>query len=223
MSMKVSGMKYNKAAKALIAGSFAVVLSAALPAPRASAQFWLWGGANVEGRHMVRFNANHRPGTIVVSFGDRRLYLVQRGHKAISYPIAIPKKEARWQGVFRITSKKVNPDWVPTPEMRRQNPNLPAIVKGGDPRNPLGYRALYIGKTLYRIHGTDAPWLIGEAVSHGCVRMFNKDAADLYNRVPVGTPVIVTWNRYKTRAVGYAGYGSRKHRAGFNPFGDFGL
>ena len=94
--------------------------------------------------------------------------------------------------------------------------NCPHVVRGGDPKNPLGVRALYVGNTLYRLHGTDAPWLIGEAVSHGCVRMFNKDVIDLYNRVPVGTKVLVTWNRYKTSRPNYASYGSKKRRTNFS-------
>ena len=83
--------------------------------------------------------------------------------------------------------------------MRRENPELPAFVPGGHPRNPLGIRALYLGSTLYRIHGTDAPWTIGQEVSRGCIRMYNRDVVDLYSRVPVGTKVIVTWDRF-TRA-----------------------
>jgi lipoprotein-anchoring transpeptidase ErfK/SrfK len=223
MSKKVSGTMFSKAAKALFAGSLAIAISVGFSTQKASAQFWGWGSSsNVEGRHMVSFKSKHRPGTVIVSFGDRRLYLVRPGNKAISYPIAIPKKEAKWQGNFRISSKRVNPTWTPTADMRRENPKLPAVVRGGDPRNPLGVRALYVGNTLYRIHGTDAPWLIGEAVSHGCVRMFNKDVIDLYNRVPVGSKVIVTWNKYKVRNVGYSGYG-KKRKANFNPFGNFGF
>lgn len=148
------------------------------------------------GRYSVRFPAQYSPGQIIVSFGDRRLYYVQAKGLAISYPIAIPKGEARWAGTLRVSSKRVNPSWTPTAEMRRENPKLPAYVPGGDPRNPLGVRALYLGSTLYRIHGTDAPWLIGQEVSKGCIRMHNADVIDLYNRTPVGTRVTVTWTRF---------------------------
>jgi lipoprotein-anchoring transpeptidase ErfK/SrfK len=150
------------------------------------------------GRSQVNFPGNYGAGQIVVSFGDRRLYYVQAKGRAISYPIAIPKGEARWAGVLRVSSKRVNPGWTPTAEMRRQNPKLPAHVEGGDPRNPLGIRALYLGNTLYRIHGTDAPWLIGQEVSKGCIRMHNADVVDLYDRAGVGTRVTVTWSRFGT-------------------------
>lgn len=154
------------------------------------------GAGGNSGRQVVSFRSNATPGQIIVSFGDRRLYYVQKHGQAISYPIAAPRTSARWQGVLHVSSKKVNPTWTPTASMRRENPSLPAYVPGGHPRNPLGYRALYLGSSLYRIHGTDAPWTIGKAVSHGCIRMYNADVADLFNRVPVGTKVTVTWNHY---------------------------
>jgi len=163
---------------------------------------WLWGGGSQvvggSGKEVVRFGVQHRPGQIIVSFGDRRLYLVTRPGEAISYPIAIPRDQSRWQGGMQVSSKRVDPPWTPTAEMRRENPKLPAHVPGGHPLNPMGARALYLGSSLYRIHGTDAPWTIGQAVSKGCVRMYNKDVIDLYDRVPVGARVTVTWNRYQT-------------------------
>ncbi len=154
---------------------------------------FLWGGGS---RQTVSFPASYTPGQIVVSFGDRKLYWVHRRGEAISYPIAVPREKSRWQGVSTISDKRVNPSWTPTPEMRRENPSLPAYMPGGHPRNPLGVRALYLGATLYRIHGTDAPWTIGDAVSKGCIRMYNEDVLDLYPRVPIGTKVTVTWKRY---------------------------
>jgi lipoprotein-anchoring transpeptidase ErfK/SrfK len=147
-------------------------------------------------RQSVRFSSSHAPGTIVVSFGDRRLYYIEAPGRAISYPIAIPKGEARWSGVSYVSQKRENPSWTPTPQMRRENPKLPAFVPGGDPRNPLGVRALYLGSSLYRIHGTDAPWLIGQEVSRGCIRMYNEDVIHLYQRARVGARVIVTWQRF---------------------------
>jgi lipoprotein-anchoring transpeptidase ErfK/SrfK len=148
------------------------------------------------GRYMVRFSPKYTTGQIIVSFGDRRLYYVVGKGQAISYPIAIPKGEARWSGVMSVSAKRVNPDWTPTAQMRRENPKLPAYVRGGDPRNPLGVRALYLGSSLYRIHGTDAPWLIGQEVSKGCIRMHNADVIDLYERARVGARVTVTWARF---------------------------
>ena len=99
---------------------------------------------------------------------------------------------------MRVSQKRVNPSWTPTSNMLRENPRLPRWVPGGHPMNPLGVRALYLGSSLYRIHGTDAPWTIGRDVSKGCIRMYNADVIDLYNRVPVGTRVLVTYQRYTT-------------------------
>jgi lipoprotein-anchoring transpeptidase ErfK/SrfK len=144
----------------------------------------------------VVFTPQAAPGTIVVSFADRKLYYVLPNQRAISYPIGAPMGEARWEGVTFVSEKRVNPMWTPTPDMRRENPTLPAYVPGGHPLNPLGPRAMYLGKTTYRIHGTDAPWTVGQEVSHGCIRMYNADVIDLYDRVGVGTRVVVTWQVY---------------------------
>ncbi len=155
-------------------------------------------GGSYASKEMVRFSPKYTPNQIIISFGDRRLYYVLAPGKAISYPIAIPKGDARWAGTLSVSSKKVDPEWIPTEDMRRENPKLPAYVPGGHPRNPLGVRALYLGNTLYRVHGTDAPWLIGQEVSHGCVRMLNSDVIDLYNRTRIGTKVTVTWAHFTT-------------------------
>jgi len=140
----------------------------------------------------------YTPGEIIVSFGDRRLYYIESKTSAISYAIAIPKAEAKWSGVSYVSQKRENPTWTPTDDMRRENPRLPAYVAGGDPRNPLGVRALYLGESLYRIHGTDAPSLIGQQVSHGCIRMYNQDVIDLYGRAKVGAKVTVTWSSFRS-------------------------
>jgi lipoprotein-anchoring transpeptidase ErfK/SrfK len=140
---------------------------------------------------------NYTPGEIIVSFGDRRLYYIESKTTATSYAIAIPKAEAKWSGISYVSQKRENPVWTPTEDMRRENPKLPAYVAGGDPRNPLGTRALYLGDSMYRIHGTDAEWLIGQQVSHGCIRMYNRDIADLYHRAKVGAKVTVTWNHFR--------------------------
>jgi lipoprotein-anchoring transpeptidase ErfK/SrfK len=162
-----------------------------------------WGGEKViegSGRAAVKLAAAKKVGEIIVSFGDRKLYLVTAPGEALSYPIAVPKEKARWEGKISVTSKRENPSWTPTPSMRAENPRLPMWVPGGHPMNPLGQRALYLGSSTYRIHGTDAPWTIGSAASAGCVRMYNKDVADLYPRVTVGTAVLVTWEKYEATA-----------------------
>ncbi len=160
----------------------------------------LFGNGGPTGRHVVSLKVRERPGTILVSIGDRRLYKILPGNKAISYPIAIPNNEAFWSGTLPVSRKAVNPSWTPTAAMRRENPKLPRFVPGGHPRNPMGVRALYLGNTLYRIHGTDAPWLIGRSVSRGCIRMYNEDVIDLYNRTRVGTRVVVTKKSYRGAA-----------------------
>ncbi|WP_072395250.1 L,D-transpeptidase [Hyphomicrobium sp. CS1GBMeth3] len=179
-----------------VLAAFAMLLST-LSAQKASAQdffSFLWDGGS---RSVVPFSSNYAPRQVIVSFGDRKLYWIHRKGEAISYPIAVPREESRWSGATTVTSKRVNPSWTPTPTMLRENPRLPSWVPGGHPMNPLGVRALYLGSSLYRIHGTDAPWTIGTAASKGCIRMYNEDVLDLYPRVPVGTKVTVTWQRFR--------------------------
>lgn len=176
-------------------------IATTLAAAPASAQLWDWdwGGDSVvggSGRTVVHFSPQFKPGQIIVSFSDKHLYLVTKTGEALSYPIAIPRQQSRWQGVMQVSDKKVNPSWTPTPSMIKENPRLPAWVPGGHPLNPLGVRALYLGSSAYRIHGTDAPWTIGQPVSKGCIRMYNQDVIDLYNRVQVGTKVTVTWQQF---------------------------
>jgi lipoprotein-anchoring transpeptidase ErfK/SrfK len=159
----------------------------------------LFGPMGGGGRQVVKIKpGSFTPGEIIVSFGDRRLYYIDSKTTAVSYPIAIPKEEAKWSGVSYVSQKRENPTWTPTPDMRKENPTLPAYVAGGDPRNPLGVRALYLGESMYRIHGTDAPQLIGHQVSHGCIRMYNSDVVDLYKKAKVGAKVTVTWNHINT-------------------------
>jgi len=191
---RVAEMIWPKLAAACLASILAVL---ATPTPGQAQGFlsFLWdeGGA----REVVPFHPRHMPGQIIVSFGDRRLYWVHRRGEAISYPIAIPREKSRWAGVTRVSDKRVNPAWTPTAEMRRENPRLPVHMPGGHPQNPLGVRALYLGASMYRIHGTDAPWTIGTAASKGCIRLYNSDVLDLYQRVPLGTRVTVTWGRFR--------------------------
>ena len=186
-------------------GAGALVAAAALAGPASAQQlFFDWGGGNTSvggsGRETVRFNPQYGKGQVIVSFGDRRLYYVTQPGQAISYPIAIPREQSRWAGVTSVTNKRENPSWTPTPTMIAENPRLPRWVPGGHPMNPLGNRALYLGSSMYRIHGTDAPWTIGNAVSKGCIRLYNQDVADLYPRVNIGTKVTVTWDKFTTTA-----------------------
>ena len=177
----------------------AVMLSAGVPGQASAGFFDFFKSSPSEassGKQLVVFTPQAQQGTIVVSFADRKLYLVLPNQRAISYPIGAPMGEARWEGVTFISEKRVNPTWTPTLDMRRENPTLPAYVPGGHPLNPIGPRAMYLGKTNYRIHGTDAPWTVGQEVSHGCIRMYNADVIDLYDRVGVGTRVVVTWQVY---------------------------
>jgi len=132
----------------------------------------------------------YAPGTIVISTAERRLYLVQGGGQAISYGIGVGRDGFRWSGTHRITAKREWPAWTPPREMLRRRPDLPRHMPGGI-ENPLGARAMYLGSTLYRIHGSNEPETIGQAVSSGCFRMTNEDVVDLYNRVSVGTVVVV--------------------------------
>ena len=195
-----------KFARCLSAGLMAAALCVPLARSANAADdliSFLWGGGAEwgGGRQTVSFSSQYRPGQVIVSFGDRRLYLITQTGQAISYPIAAPREQSRWQGATIVSEKKINPSWTPTPTMRAENPKLPNFVPGGHPLNPLGVRALYLGSSAYRIHGTDAPWTIGQAVSKGCIRMYNEDVLDLYPRVPVGTHVTVTWQRFSSGAV----------------------
>jgi lipoprotein-anchoring transpeptidase ErfK/SrfK len=196
---KVDMTSPKRASHAVLVAAATAALALAWASPARAQLLWDWGGGSVvgdSGREVVRFSPHHAPGQIVVSFGDRRLYFVTRPGEAVSYPIAIPRDEDRWEGVTTISAKRVDPSWTPTATMMAENPRLPRWVPGGHPMNPLGVRALYLGSSAYRIHGTDAPWTIGTAVSKGCIRMYNKDVLDLYPRVEVGATVTVTWQRF---------------------------
>jgi lipoprotein-anchoring transpeptidase ErfK/SrfK len=142
-------------------------------------------------RTTVSYASKYPPGTIVINTAERRLYLIQDGGNALRYGIGVGKVGFQWKGTHKITAKKEFPGWTPPPEMRARQKGLPAHMKGGDPDNPLGTHALYLGSTLYRIHGSSDPDSVGEAESSGCFRLRNVDVADLYKRVPVGTTVVV--------------------------------
>lgn len=162
-----------------------------LPAAAQISMFDQLSSGDDMGRRVTSVSPRYQAGTILISLADRRLYHVRQRGMAVSYPIATPRDQSMWIGSEVVTNKRVNPPWLPTPTMLRENPRLPPYVPGGHPMNPMGVRALYLGNTFYRIHGTDAPWLIGENVSKGCIRMHNEHVVELYNATPLGTRVTV--------------------------------
>jgi lipoprotein-anchoring transpeptidase ErfK/SrfK len=141
-------------------------------------------------RQEVDYDGSQKPGTIVIDTPHKFLFLVQAGGKALRYGIGVGRPGFTWSGVKRITRKAEWPAWTPPADMLKRRPDLPTHMAGG-PENPLGARALYLGSSLYRIHGTNEPNTIGTNVSSGCIRMMNKDVEDLYNRVGVGTKVVI--------------------------------
>jgi len=141
-------------------------------------------------RQVVQYETRQPVGTLVVNTHEHFLYLVLGGGKALRYGIGTAKTGFEWSGTHKVTNKREWPDWTPPPEMIARRPDIPHHMAGGI-NNPLGARALYIGATLYRIHGTNEPWTIGGDVSSGCIRMVNDDVIDLYDRVKVGAKVIV--------------------------------
>ena len=200
--------------RALFLGLAGLAASLTFAAP-ASAQSWGWsdpmdqqpmqyhgGGGQQDyygdqrvqgspiGRQVVAFPASYAPGTIVVSTESRRLYFVTRPGEAIEYGIGVGRPGFAWRGTKTVTRKAEWPSWTPPAEMLRRRPDLPRYMSGGM-ENPLGARAMYLGGSLYRIHGSNEPETIGQAVSSGCIRMTNEDVVDLYNRVRVGTRVVV--------------------------------
>jgi lipoprotein-anchoring transpeptidase ErfK/SrfK len=141
-------------------------------------------------KQMVSYNGTEKPGTVVIDTPSRFLYLVQSDGKAMRYGIGVGRPGFTWAGVKTVSQKREWPDWRPPEEMLKRRPDLPTYMAGG-PNNPLGARALYLGSSLYRIHGSNEPWTIGQSVSSGCIRMRNEDVIDLYERVKVGTKVVV--------------------------------
>jgi lipoprotein-anchoring transpeptidase ErfK/SrfK len=141
-------------------------------------------------KQMVDYSGKEGAGTIVVDTPNKFLYLVQGNGKALRYGIGVGKPGFTWSGVKTVSAKKEWPDWTPPPEMLQRRPDLPRHMEGG-PQNPLGARAMYLGSSLYRIHGSNEPWTIGTNVSSGCIRMRNQDVIDLYGRVNVGAKVVV--------------------------------
>ena len=141
-------------------------------------------------RQVVEYRTGHPAGTVVVDTSERRLYYVLGSGQAIRYGIGVGREGFQWAGVHHVSNKQEWPDWRPPAQMLKRQPYLPRYMPGG-PNNPLGARAMYIGSTLYRIHGSNEPHTIGQAVSSGCIRMTNEDVIDLYERVRVGAKVVV--------------------------------
>src|SRR5215204_107377 len=143
-------------------------------------------------REVVPFQAGVQPGTIVVKTHERRLYLVLGDGTAIRYPVAVGRPGKQWQGWSQVNGKHVEPAWTPPDEVRADNPKLPDVIPGGASNNPMGPRALTLSVGEYAIHGTNRPDSIGTFASYGCIRMYNQDIVDLFERVNVGTEVVVT-------------------------------
>ncbi len=141
-------------------------------------------------RQLVFFRTHEPAGTVVVHTSERFLYVVLGNNRALRYGIGVGREGFTWSGLVRISRKAEWPDWTPPPEMIQRQPYLPRFMAGG-PGNPMGARALYLGSTVYRIHGTNQPETIGHAVSSGCFRLANGDVIDLYSRVPVGAKVVI--------------------------------
>jgi lipoprotein-anchoring transpeptidase ErfK/SrfK len=190
--------------KVALAIGMSIALSASVVAPAAAARWYNPETNKFEDRvaitngragspirkEIVPYQTDYRPGTIVIETSERRLYLVLENGQALKYGIGVGREGFTWAGTNRITRKAEWPGWTPPAQMRKRVPDLPAYMPGG-PDNPLGARALYIGSTLYRVHGTSEPWSIGQAVSSGCIRLTNEDVTDLYERVQVGALIVV--------------------------------
>jgi lipoprotein-anchoring transpeptidase ErfK/SrfK len=165
----------NRIASAAAAAAFAVTLAAPASA-----------------RDVVPYKGDLEPGTIIVKTAERRLYLVVGHGSAIRYPIAVGRVGKQWEGWAQVNGKHVEPAWTPPEEVKADNPALPDVIPGGAPNNPMGLRALTLTGGEYAIHGTNRPESIGKFASYGCIRMYNQDIVDLFERVDVGTEVVVT-------------------------------
>ena len=141
---------------------------------------------------MVGFRGDYAPGTIVVKTSERRLYLVLNDGHAVRYPVGVGKAGKQWAGTTKIDGKYRQPAWAPPADVKRDNPRIPDVIAGGSPANPMGVAAMTLAGGEYAIHGTNRPASIGGYVSYGCVRMYNEDISDLFQRVPVGTTVVVS-------------------------------
>ncbi len=194
----------------VVLGALAAVVAGSVEAEAAAAD-WFAGTATDNGvtykrtnfskvapkwrRQVVKYYSSEPIGTVVVDTRNHFLYLINENKTAIRYGVGVGKEGFKWYGRSTVDRKALWPKWTPPPEMLERHPDLPASVGGGSPSNPLGARAMYLHRdgadTGYRFHGTIQPWSIGTDASSGCIRMFNEDAIDLYQRIPVGTAVAV--------------------------------
>ena len=156
-----------------------------------AAALWIGAAPGVHARERVAFDVGIQPGTIIVRTSERRLYLALGDGTAMRYPVAVGKPGKQWFGQVAIDGKHVAPAWSPPAVVKRDNPSLPDLIPGGSPRNPMGLRAMTLSGGEYAIHGTNRPDSIGTFASYGCIRMYNPDIVDLFERVAVGTPVVV--------------------------------
>lgn len=158
----------------------------------AAATLGLISGHAASAREIVGAPAGYSPGTIVVKTNERRLYYVLDGQHAVRYPVGVGKPGKQWAGQTMISGKYRNPAWSPPAEVKHDKPRIPDVIAGGSPANPMGVAAMTLAGGEYAIHGTNVPNSVGGYVSYGCVRMYNQDITDLFERVSVGTPVVVT-------------------------------
>jgi lipoprotein-anchoring transpeptidase ErfK/SrfK len=150
--------------------------------------------AGAEARSTVEFDSPYQPGTIVISQSARKLYLILDSHNALAYPVAVAKHGKEWSGFARVDGKYVSPAWSPPDSVKRDHPELPDLIPGGSPHNPMGPRAITLDRNEVAIHGTTAAMRpsVGTAASYGCIRMYNEDVIDLFDRVSVGAQVLMT-------------------------------
>src|ERR1700736_252041 len=165
--------------RALAAASAALLLAALMP-------------QLAQARGIVGFSDAYSSGTVVVKTSERALYYVLGNGKAVRYPVGVGRAGKQWTGTAYINSKQLRPAWSPPAEVKRDKPSLPNVIPGGTPQNPMGVAAMTLAGTEYAIHGTNMPGSIGGFVSYGCIRMYNQDISDLFERVSVGTAVVVT-------------------------------
>src|SRR5229473_1588947 len=170
-----------KLSRWLAASAAALTLAASAAMPQSA-----------QARDIVGFSGSYSAGTVVVKTGERSLYYVLGGGKAVRYTVGVGRAGKQWTGTSMITGKHLKPAWSPPAEVKRDKPSLPKVIAGGSSRNPMGAAALTLSGGEYAIHGTNSPGSIGGFVSYGCIRMFNSDILDLYSRVGFGTTVVVT-------------------------------
>lgn len=192
MSRFSKGFSLSALALMVVAGSYSIADAAGRfdPARPIFGAEAMRGAVKRSTREVISYDTKFAPGTIVVDTVERKLYHVMPDGKAVSYGVGVGRPGFEWSGTHHVTRKEEWPGWTPPPAMRKRQPYLPAFMPGG-PQNPLGARALYLGSSIYRIHGTNEAQTIGQAVSSGCIRMMNDDVIELYENVDLGAKVVV--------------------------------